>query len=419
MQTSYVIFTDSTGDLTPALIEQCELQVMPMAFNLDGADYRNYPDGREMSPHEFYEKLRGGSLCKTSQIPISEFVDAFTPVLEQGLDILYLAFSSGLSGTFQSSRLAVEELKEKYPARRMICVDSLQASMGEGLFAYLVAQKRLQGAALDEAARYASDLAPSVCAWFTVDDLMFLKRGGRVSGAVAVAGTLLGIKPVLHVDDEGHLIAMEKVRGRRASLDALVRHFEQTALDNNLLNSASILSQVPLLQDALQGELPLDELADYLDDTIRQTSDIDLILVGDTDSILFQQKFPDPHTLPPLSYACAGSDPPTFRNEYSPAESIPVQSFSPRKYHFCVRIIPAHGLPQRKERRRGDHHHYNSQHEKHRQQQFRRRLLSLPHRQILSLAERIFHFRLQMPPHLPPSHAYAAFQQRDQPDITS
>ena len=95
MQTSYVIFTDSTGDLTPALIEQCELQVMPMAFNLDGADYRNYPDGREMSPHEFYEKLRGGSLCKTSQIPISEFVDAFTPVLEQGLDILYLAFSSG------------------------------------------------------------------------------------------------------------------------------------------------------------------------------------------------------------------------------------------------------------------------------------------------------------------------------------
>ena len=231
MQTSYVIFTDSTGDLTPALIEQCELQVMPMAFNLDGADYRNYPDGREMSPHEFYEKLRGGSLCKTSQIPISEFVDAFTPVLEQELDILYLAFSSGLSGTFQSSRLAVEELKEKYPARRMICVDSLQASMGEGLFAYLVAQKRLQGAALDEAARYASDLAPSVCAWFTVDDLMFLKRGGRVSGAVAVAGTLLGIKPVLHVDDEGHLIAMEKVRGRRASLDALVRHFEQTALD--------------------------------------------------------------------------------------------------------------------------------------------------------------------------------------------
>ena len=228
---SYVIFTDSTGDLTPALIEQCELRVMPMAFNLDGRDYRNYPDGREMTPHEFYEKLRAGSMCTTSQIPMAEFIDAFTPALEQGLDILYLAFSSGLSGTYQSSRLAAEELKEKFPERRVVCVDSLQASMGEGLFAYLVAQKRLQGAGLDQAARYAAELAPSVCAWFTVDDLMFLKRGGRVSGAAAVAGTLLGIKPVLHVDDEGHLIAMEKVRGRRASLDALVRHFETTAKD--------------------------------------------------------------------------------------------------------------------------------------------------------------------------------------------
>ena len=176
---------------------------MPMAFNLDGADYRNYPDGREMSPHEFYEKLRGRQPVQNQPDPHFRFVDAFTPVLEQGLDILYLAFSSGLSGTFQSSRLAVEELKEKYPARRMICVDSLQASMGEGLFAYLVAQKRLQGAALDEAARYASDLAPSVCAWFTVDDLMFLKRGGRVSGAVAVAGTLLASSRCVHVDDEG------------------------------------------------------------------------------------------------------------------------------------------------------------------------------------------------------------------------
>ena len=228
---SYVIFTDSTGDLTPALIEQCELRVMPMAFNLDGRDYRNYPDGREMTPHKKKKKLRAGSMCTTSQIPMAEFIDAFTPALEQGLDVLYLAFSSGLSGTYQSSRLAAEELKEKFPERRVVCFDSLQASMGEGLFAYLVAQKRLQGADLDQTARYAAELAPSVCAWFTVDDLMFLKRGGRVSGAAAVAGTLLGIKPVLHVDDEGHLIAMEKVRGRRASLDALVRHFETTAKD--------------------------------------------------------------------------------------------------------------------------------------------------------------------------------------------
>ena len=231
MPASYVIFTDSTGDLTPALIEAADLRVLPMAFTLDGKEYRNYPDGREMSAHDYYEKLRTGSLCTTSQVTMLEFQQAFTPVLEAGQDILYLAFSSGLSGTYQSGCVAAEELKEKFPGRRIVCVDSLQASMGEGLFCYLVGKKRCQGADLDTAADYARQIAPQVCAWFTVDDLMFLKRGGRVSGAAAVAGTLLGIKPVLHVDDEGHLIPKEKVRGRRASLDALVRHFEATALD--------------------------------------------------------------------------------------------------------------------------------------------------------------------------------------------
>lgn len=231
MPASYVIFTESTGDLTPALIEAADLRVLPMAFTLDGKDYRNYPDGREMSSHDYYEKLRAGSLCTTSQVTMLEFQQAFTPVLEAGQDILYLAFSSGLSGTYQSGCIAAEELKEKFPGRRIVCVDSLQASMGEGLFCYLVGKKRCQGADLDTAADYARQIAPQVCAWFTVDDLMFLKRGGRVSGAAAVAGTLLGIKPVLHVDEEGHLIPKEKVRGRRASLDALVKHFEATALD--------------------------------------------------------------------------------------------------------------------------------------------------------------------------------------------
>lgn len=228
---NYLIFTDSTGDLTPALIEQAGLQVLPMTFTLDGATYRNYPDGREMPLSDFYNKLRNGSMSTTSQVTLADFEDAFTPVLEQGQDILYLAFSSGLSGTYQASNLAAQELMEKFPGRRVLTVDSLQASMGEGLFSYLVANYAKGGASLDETADYARKLAPTVCAWFTVDDLMFLKRGGRCSGAAAVAGTLLGIKPVLHVDDEGHLIPLEKVRGRRASLDALVKHYQATALD--------------------------------------------------------------------------------------------------------------------------------------------------------------------------------------------
>ena len=225
----YLIFTESTGDLTPALIQEAGLEVLPMNFMLDGVSYRDWPDGREMNSHGFYEKLRAGSSCTTSQVALADYEAAFTPVLEKGLDILYLSFSSGLSGTYQASCVAAEMLKERFPERRIACVDSRQASMGEGLFAYLVGCRRMQGASFEKALEYAQSLAPRVCAWFTVDDLMFLKRGGRLSGAAAMAGTLLGIKPILHVDDEGHLVAMEKVRGRRASLDALVKHFQATA----------------------------------------------------------------------------------------------------------------------------------------------------------------------------------------------
>ena len=227
----YVIFTDSTGDLTPELVEEMNVAVLPMTFMMGDQVYHNYPDNRELSPKAFYDKLRAGGSSTTSQVTMGEFTDAFTRVLEQGKDVLYLGFSSGLSGTYQASSLVAGDLSEQFPDRRILCIDSLQASMGEGLFCYLVAMFAKTGASLDEVADYARTLAPEICAWFTVDDLMFLKRGGRLSGAAAVAGTLLGIKPVLHVDDEGHLIAMEKVRGRRASLDGLVKHFKETAID--------------------------------------------------------------------------------------------------------------------------------------------------------------------------------------------
>ena len=230
---NYVLFSESTCDLTPELVQEMDIQILPMTFTLDGQSYRNYPDNREMSPETFYDKLRNGSMSTTSQVGITDYEAAFTPFLEQGKDILYIAFSSGLSGTYQASKIAIEELQEKYPDRRMVSIDSLQASMGEGLFAYTLAMMRKNGASMDELIDFAQKNTQRFCAWFTVNDLMFLKRGGRLSGAAAVAGTLLGIKPVLHVDDEGHLIAMEKVRGRRASLDALLKHYEATVSDKN------------------------------------------------------------------------------------------------------------------------------------------------------------------------------------------
>lgn len=245
---NYVLFSESTCDLTPELVQEMDIHILPMTFTVDGQSYRNYPDNREMTPKTFYDKLRAGSMSTTSQIAISDYEEAFTPFLEQGQDILYLAFSSGLSGTYQASKVAIEELLEKFPGRRIVSIDSLQASMGEGLFAYTLAMMRKAGAGLDEVAAFATENAQRFCAWFTVNDLMFLKRGGRLSGAAAVAGTLLGIKPVLHVDPEGHLIAMEKVRGRRASLDALVKHFAQSA-DKNYADMTIFVSHGDCLED--------------------------------------------------------------------------------------------------------------------------------------------------------------------------
>ena len=220
----YVLFTESTADLSVELVQELGVEVLPMRFSLNGKEYNNYPDNRELDPHDFYDALRAGGMSTTSQINQAAFEEAFGPVLEAGKDILYLSFSSGLSGTFQSARLAAEELAEKYPQRTVRVIDTLQASMGEGLAVYYAATLKNEGKSLEEVASWFEANKMRVCAWFTVDDLMFLKRGGRLGGGAAVVGTLLGIKPILHVDDDGHLIAMEKVRRRRASLDGLVKH---------------------------------------------------------------------------------------------------------------------------------------------------------------------------------------------------
>lgn len=226
----YVILTDSTTDLTPDLVKELELEIIPMDFTVDGISYRNDPQESELSSKQFYDLLRNGKTSTTSQVSVSCFEENMTPFLEQGKDVLYLSFSSGLSGTFNSSRLAIEAFSDKYPSRKIITVDTLCASMGEGLLVYHAAKLRREGKSIEEVATWVNDNKLKLCHWFTVDDLNFLKRGGRVSGAAALVGTMLGIKPVLHVDNEGHLIPMEKVRGRKASLDALLNHMEKTML---------------------------------------------------------------------------------------------------------------------------------------------------------------------------------------------
>ena len=228
----YRILTDSTTDLSPELIREMDVDVIPLYFTVDGQTYQNDPAGKDMSFSAFYDKLRAGSQSSTTQITPERFREIVEPLLQQGTDVLYLAFSSGLSGTYNASRLMFEELAEQYPQRKVVTVDTLAASMGEGLLVYLAAQQKKQGKSLEEVAQWVTDNRLKLSHWFTVDDLNHLKRGGRVSGAAAFFGTMLNIKPVLHVDDEGHLIPMEKVRGRRQSLDALVDHMAKTGIDN-------------------------------------------------------------------------------------------------------------------------------------------------------------------------------------------
>ncbi|WP_130848536.1 DegV family protein [Intestinimonas timonensis] len=227
----YVIVTDSSADLPASLVQELGVEVLPLSFTVQGKTYHNYPDDREMDPKVFYKMLRDGEMATTSAVNVAEYTNMLEPFLQAGKDVLVLAFSSGLSTTYQSSVIAVNELSEQYPDRKIYTVDTLCASLGQGLLVWHAVQEQKKGKSIEEVRDWVEENKLHLCHWFTVDDLHFLKRGGRISAATAVVGTMLSIKPVLHVDDEGHLISMGKARGRGASLTALVDHMEQTVTD--------------------------------------------------------------------------------------------------------------------------------------------------------------------------------------------
>ncbi|HIY15913.1 MAG TPA: DegV family protein [Candidatus Intestinimonas stercorigallinarum] len=227
----FVIVTDSSADLPAGLVRELGVEVLPLSFTIQGNTYRNYPDDREMDPAVFYKMLRDGEAATTSAVNVAEYTALLEPLLQAGKDVLVLAFSSGLSTTYQSSVIAVNELSEQYPDRKLFTVDTLSASLGQGLLVWHAVQEQKRGQSIEAVRDWVEENKLRLCHWFTVDDLHFLKRGGRISAATAVVGTMLSIKPVLHVDDEGHLISMGKARGRGASLTALVDHMEETATD--------------------------------------------------------------------------------------------------------------------------------------------------------------------------------------------
>lgn len=227
----FVILTDSSADLGADLAARLDVEVLPLSFTMGENTYRNYPDNHEMDPHHFYNLLRQGQTATTSAINVAQYTDVLEPLLQAGRDVLVLAFSSGLSTTYNSSAIAVEELREKYPDRKLYTVDTLCASLGQGLLVYLAAKEREKGKSIEEVRDWVISHKLNLCHQFTVDDLHFLKRGGRISATTAVVGSMLQIKPVLHVDNEGHLINIAKARGRHAALKALVDKMERTAID--------------------------------------------------------------------------------------------------------------------------------------------------------------------------------------------
>ena len=242
---TYKIITDSCCDFPVEMYQQLNLDYVPLSLEFRG---QVTLDKNDDSLKELYDGMRAGESAKTSAVNPDTWAKIMEPHLAQGLDVLVLAFSSGLSTTYQSAVIASQDLQDKYPDRTIKVVDTLCASLGQGLLVWHVCQQRDNGATLEEAAAWAEENKQHLCHWFTVDDLMHLKRGGRVSAATAVVGTMLQIKPVLHVDDEGHLVNVAKARGRKASIEALAKKLSE--LGGNYDNSTVFLSHGDCREDA-------------------------------------------------------------------------------------------------------------------------------------------------------------------------
>lgn len=232
---NFVIHTDSGCDISPEMLAEWGVPCVSLTFRFED-DAKEYGNS-DMPSKDFYEKMRNGGIAKTAAVNTETFKGAFEATLKEGKDVLYIGFSSGLSTTYNSARLAANELSEAYPDRKIITLDSLCASAGQGLLVRIALDKQAEGASIEETAEYTQSLVLKLDHWFTVDDLVYLKRGGRVSPTVAFVGNMLGIKPVLHVDNEGHLVNISKVRGRKTSIQALADKYGALAekLDSNMV----------------------------------------------------------------------------------------------------------------------------------------------------------------------------------------
>ena len=262
---TYRIFTDSACDIPSDKLAELNVSSVSLTFRFSDDNKEYYNDG--MTSVEFYNRMRKGGVAKTSAVNSTAFEAEFEDVLESGEDILYIGFSSGLSTTYNSAFTAMKTLQARYPERKLLSVDTRSASLGFGLLLYLTVKKRDEGAGIEEACEYASSLVDSLCHWFTVDDLVYLKRGGRVSATTAFVGNMLGIKPVLHMDEAGHLINMSKVRGRRASIAALADKYSALCSDKSapvFISHGDCLGDAELLASMISERGGKVEMIDFV-----------------------------------------------------------------------------------------------------------------------------------------------------------
>lgn len=223
----FEIITDATVDFVADVIEEHEITVIPMEFHIGGTSYQHHYDFREYASKDFYEALQSGLNSTTSQVTPNHFEDVFRRFAQQGKDFIYLGFSSGMSGTYGASLLAIRNLEEEFPGVKMMAVDTLCASGGEGLAVYIASKMRENGASMDEIATWVREKASKkIVHWVSVDDLKHLARGGRISAVSASIGTVLSVKPILRVNEEGKLEVVDKCRGNKAKMKNLVQKFE-------------------------------------------------------------------------------------------------------------------------------------------------------------------------------------------------
>lgn len=244
----YIIVTDATSDIPNEMANELNVKVVPMSFSLGEKNYNHFPDYRELDIKTFYDKQRAGQTSLTTQINVAVYLDFFEEIIKSNKDVLYISFSSALSSTYQSSVLAAKELNEKYPDFKIITIDSKAATLGETLLVKLAAQKKSEGMNIEDLSKWVADNHLKVCHYFTVDDLNHLKRGGRMTAMTAFIGTALDIKPILHVNDEGKLIPLDKVRGRKKALKVLFNYLAE--LSENLEEQTIFIGHGDCIEDA-------------------------------------------------------------------------------------------------------------------------------------------------------------------------